>query len=176
VSLLNDCKYGHDIKGNVMRLSLLRGSTDPDPDADLGVHHFTYSLFPHAGTWELMTIPEAYALNDPPIVWSAAANRPRQNGAAASWVQPFVEADRSNVIIETIKQAEDGQGLIVRLFECKRRRGPVRIRTTFEIDQAWRTNILEENLTELPAEKKELQIRLRPYQIVTLRLIPVSKK
>jgi alpha-mannosidase len=51
VSLLNDCKYGHDIHDNVMRISLLRSPTMPDPEADLGEHHFSYSLFPHSGGW-----------------------------------------------------------------------------------------------------------------------------
>ena len=60
VSLLNDCKYGHDIHDNVMRLTLLRGPTMPDPAADYGEHHFTYSLFPHAGGWDERTQAAAY--------------------------------------------------------------------------------------------------------------------
>ena len=67
VSLLNDCKYGHDIRDNIMRLSLLRAPTSPDPEADQGQHYFTYSLLPHAGGWEAGTAAEAYRLNDPVI-------------------------------------------------------------------------------------------------------------
>ena len=55
VSLLNDCKYGHDIRDNVMRLSLLRSPTSPDPEADQGEHGFAYSLLPHAGGWDAGT-------------------------------------------------------------------------------------------------------------------------
>jgi alpha-mannosidase len=62
VSLLNDCKYGHDVQGNVIRLTLLRGPTYPDPDADQGEHHFTYSLLPHRGDWRAGTVPASYAL------------------------------------------------------------------------------------------------------------------
>ena len=68
VSLLNDCKYGHDIHDNVLRLSLLRAPTNPDPEADQGEHHFTYSLLPHAGAWDENTIAQAYFLNDPLVV------------------------------------------------------------------------------------------------------------
>ena len=68
VSLLNDCKYGHDIKDNVIRISLLRSPSDPDPEADRGEHRFAYSLLPHAGSWGDLTIAEAYCLNDPLIV------------------------------------------------------------------------------------------------------------
>ncbi|MDY7041502.1 MAG: glycoside hydrolase family 38 C-terminal domain-containing protein, partial [Chloroflexota bacterium] len=73
VSLLNDCKYGHDIQGNVIRLSLLRSPTMPDPEADQGEHRFIYGLLPHAGKWDEATIAAAYALNDPLIV----AERPK---------------------------------------------------------------------------------------------------
>ena len=44
VALLNDCKYGYDIQGNILRLSLLRAPNSPDPLADRGQHRFTYSL------------------------------------------------------------------------------------------------------------------------------------
>ena len=80
VSLLNDCKYGHDIHGNVMRLSLLRSPTYPDPEADQGEHRFTYSLLPHAGGWEAGTVAEAYALNDPLVVWGLGT---RDQGSGA---------------------------------------------------------------------------------------------
>ncbi len=65
-SLLNDSKYGYDAKDNVLRLSLLRAPEWPDPNADQGHHEFTYSLYPHAGTWrEAMTVRQGYDLNYP---------------------------------------------------------------------------------------------------------------
>src|SRR5205814_8119174 len=63
VSLLNDCKYGHDVRNNVMRISLLRSPTRPDPEADQGEHRFAYTLLPHRGSWDETTINAAYALN-----------------------------------------------------------------------------------------------------------------
>jgi alpha-mannosidase len=65
VSLLNDCKYGHDIHNNVMRITLLRSPTMPDPMADFGEHQFKYSMYPHVGSWNETTQREAYLLNDP---------------------------------------------------------------------------------------------------------------
>ncbi len=77
VALLNDCKYGHDIKDNVMRLTLIKSGIDPDPNADQGHHVFTYSLLPHAGGWrEAGVVREAYALNDPAFVGPAALPHP----------------------------------------------------------------------------------------------------
>ncbi len=69
VSLLNDCKYGHDIRDNVMRMTLLRSTTMPDPMADFGEHDFKYSLYPHLGVWNEETQREAYLLNDPLLVY-----------------------------------------------------------------------------------------------------------
>jgi alpha-mannosidase len=171
VSLLNDCKYGHDIRdnapqGGVMRISLLRSPTMPDPEADQGEHRFAYSLLPHAGSWGETTIAQSYALNDPLIV---------QSGSQASALQPLslLSAEPSNIVVETIKRAEDGNGLIVRLYESQRRRSQVRLHLGFKLGSAWLANLLEENQTELAPDGNMLALSVRPYEIVTLRLVPV---
>ena len=167
VSLLNDCKYGHDIYGNTMRLTLLRSTTAPDSDADLGEHHFTYSLLPHTGRWNESTISEAYALNDPIIVHQA------EGKAAKSEVTgSFVAVDSPNVVIETVKKAEDGQGFIVRLYESQRARGECILKSCFPLAEAWRANILEENQEELEVAGQQVSFAIKPYQILTLRLVP----
>ncbi|MBC7249714.1 MAG: alpha-mannosidase, partial [Anaerolineae bacterium] len=171
VSLLNDCKYGHDIHGNTIRLSLLRSPTIPDPEADQGEHRFAYSLLPHHGPWDESTVAAAYALNDPIIVWSATRGiKPdvQRNMRPVS----FLGTDQPNVVIETIKQAEDGQGIIVRLYENQRKRGEFTLTTAFPLAAAWRTNLLEENSERLEVEDHRLRCSIKPYQIVTLRLLP----
>ncbi|RLC96603.1 MAG: alpha-mannosidase [Chloroflexi bacterium] len=169
VSLLNDCKYGHDIRGNVIRLSLLRSPTNPDPQADAGEHRFAYSLLPHTGRWDERTVGAAYALNDPIIVWEVGAH-PR--GCPLPRPQmTFVSVDRPNVVIETIKRAEDGRGIILRLYESQRRRGPVTLTTGFPLAAAWRTNLLEENQEPLPCDDDRVTVYIKPYQILTLRIL-----
>ena len=74
--------------------------------------------------------------------------------------------------METIKGAEDGNGLIVRFYESQRSRSKVRLYLGFELGSAWRTNLLEENQTELAPNGKTLTLFVRPYEIVTLRLVP----
>jgi alpha-mannosidase len=171
VSLLNDCKYGHDIHENVMRLTLLRGTTAPDPNADLGEHNFKYSLFPHTGSWDERTIAEAYALNDPMIVYQSDAQT-TEAGIPESEVDSFVKVDQPNIVIETVKRAEDDNGFIVRLYESQRKRGEFTLSTIFQMAAVWRTNILEEDQEEIPVMGKELKYRIKPYQILTLRLVP----
>ncbi len=170
VSLLNDCKYGHDIRDNVIRISLLRSPTDPDLQADQGEHRFAFSLLPHTDRWDARTVGAAYALNDPLLVVDGVAH-------AAQPVQPallkgIVYVDRPNAVIETIKRAEDGEGVIVRLYESQRKRGPITLTAGFPLRAAWRTNLLEENLASISAHGSAITLNLRPFEIVTLRLVP----
>lgn len=167
VSLLNDCKYGHDIRENIIRLSLLRSPTNPDPEADQGEQHFTYSLFPHAGNWDENTIAAAYAINDPVIVYKPETSLP-----AARDLASLVAVDSPNLVIETLKQAEDGEGWIVRLYESQRRRGTASIQSVFPMAAAWKANIIEENQEELKVRDGRVEFSYRPYQIITLRLKP----
>jgi alpha-mannosidase len=153
----------------VIRLSLLRSPTHPDPEADRGEHHFTYSLLPHAGRWGQETLRQAYALNDPLRVF--ALPQPVEVNPSLPPPDSLVSVDRPNVVIETVKQAEDGNGLVVRLYESQRQRGPVALRTGFSLAGAWRTNLLEENETELPHNGSSVGFSIKPYQIVTLRLL-----
>ncbi|HVF26546.1 MAG TPA: alpha-mannosidase [Anaerolineales bacterium] len=180
VSLLNDCKYGHDIRDHIMRITLLRSPTAPDPMADYGEHQFKYSLYPHAGLWDEETQREAYLLNDPIIVYKSNVNRGVLTGKAVSKGQRSEEQSsplhslasvtKPNVIIETIKRAEDGDGIILRLYESQRKRGPVRVKLGFAVESAWETNLLEENESELSMENDSIRLNLKPYQIMTVRL------
>jgi len=169
VSLLNDCKYGHDIHKNVMRITLLRSPTMPDPMADFGEHQFKYSLYPHAGSWNEETQREAYLLNDPIIVFKPKVEG-RISEKQASDLQSLLSVTEPNVIIETIKRAEDGNGIIIRLYESQRKRGMVQVRAGFAVEAAWETNLLEENESALGVESNSIQLNLRPYQIMTIRL------
>ena len=92
-----------------------------------------------------------------------------------SSLQSLISSSSPNVIIETIKRAEDGEGIIVRLYESQRKRGPVRLTTGFPVEAAWETNLLEENETALRVENDAIQLELKPYQIMTLRLKPISR-
>lgn len=165
VSLLNDCKYGHDVQDNVIRLTLLRSPTFPDPLADQGQHRFTYSLLPHPHDWRAGTVPAAYSLNDPLIVRCVQGSR----GEAVN--PSLLSVDAPNVIIETVKQAEDGNGLIVRLYENERCRGLVTLKSGFPISAAYHCNLLEENQEKVDITLNEVRLMLTPYQIVTVRLI-----
>jgi alpha-mannosidase len=125
------------------------------------------------GYWDERTQAEAYTLNDPILVFQAERGvLPADYLPASPAARPgaFLRVDRPNAIIETVKRAEDGDGLIVRLYESHRKRGPVKLRVGFALESAWMTNLLEENETELRIEENQVLLDLKPFQIVTLRL------
>ncbi|MGB3554184.1 MAG: glycoside hydrolase family 38 C-terminal domain-containing protein [Jannaschia sp.] len=160
VALLNDCKYGYDIKGHMMRLTLIKSATSPDPQADQGRHVFTYALFPHAGGWTNGVIREAAFLNMPP----------RLERIAASGL-PFVTTSRSAVLVETIKPAEDGDGVILRLYEAHRTRGPVTLTFASAPLAVERSDLLEfEPGAAMIVSDRTVTFDIRPFEIVTLRV------
>jgi alpha-mannosidase len=164
-----------------MRITLLRSPTMPDPMADLGEHQFKYSLYPHAGAWNEETQWEAYLLNDPIVIYQrkderhlhrtiGLANRVQVGKTSALSLPSLVAVSSPNVIIETVKYAEDGDGVIVRLYESQRKCGPVKVRFGRALESVWKTNLLEENESELSMENDSILLNLKPYQIVTLRV------
>jgi alpha-mannosidase len=166
MALINDSKYGYDVQHNVMRLSLLKSPTSPDPIADQGEHRMTYSLLPHTGDWRNGVAANAYDVNDPLILRPVSS----ASGDAANY--QLVSVNKPNVIIETIKQAEDGNGIIVRLYENERNRGTFTVTTGFNLQAASIVNLLEEEQEMLTVQGNSVTLNMRPYMIASLRLIP----
>jgi alpha-mannosidase len=165
VSLLNDCKYGHESNGKLIRLTLLKGSIYPDPGADPGDHHFTYALYPHAGTWETsQTIQHALNLNQG-LTWysiPSSSFHSRENA--------FLQCNASNVTLEAIKLSEDGRHLVVRLVERENRYTSTSLIFDRSICEAWSCDLMENKETQLTPSDKAIQIVLKPYEILTLRV------
>ena len=114
VSLLNDCKYGHSVKDGCIGLTLIKSGIEPNPTTDQEEHFFTYALYPHAEGWQQAgTVREAYRLNQPAL---------SVRGGQAGTEYSLASVQPANVILETVKQAEDGNGVIVRLYETENAR------------------------------------------------------
>jgi alpha-mannosidase len=163
VTVANDRVYGHDVMRRtradggtttVLRDSLLRAPTFPDPGADRGRHTFRHSLVP--GSF-LAGVAVAYRLNCPP--------RER----VGVQVDPLVAVDGEGVLVEGVKLAEDGSGdLVVRLYEAVGRQVRTRLAPRFPVARAVRTDLLERPLPAYPGDP--LELRLRAFEIVTVRL------
>jgi alpha-mannosidase len=173
VTLINDCKYGHDVRDNTIRLTLLRGTTDPDPQADLGHHKFSYALLPHPGPLDETPVAAAYGFNDPPFAYLARNSVPERDSSIIRKVagRSFVSSDSSNLIIETIKRAEDGNGLIIRLYESMRKRGNAQITCLCPVEAAARTDLLEKDIEHIEVDGKRFILPYKPFEIITIRLV-----
>ncbi|RMF52861.1 MAG: alpha-mannosidase [Chloroflexota bacterium] len=167
VSLLNDCKYGYDVRENLLRLTLIKSPIFPDPSADLGTHTFTYSLLPHADPSLLTTFAEAYRLNAPVMIVPSS-------GKPAAAPLSLLSVSAPTVIVETVKRAEESDDLIVRLYRCTNARGTVKLRFGVPIRAVWRASLLEEPLEALPLHGESVTFALQPFEILTLRVALAS--
>ncbi len=160
VSLLNNCKYGHNIKDNAMKLSLLKSAKLPDTEADMGEHEFTYALYPHQGSLtEGGTIETANQLNLP------AQAVP---GAFAD-LRRIVKVSTPNVQLDVVKKAEDEDCLVVRLHECRGGQTTVVVSSEFPVKRIRACNLLEHDLEET-WEGSEVQLVMHPFEIRTFKL------
>lgn len=162
VSLLNDCKYGHSALDGVMTLTLIKSGIEPNPVADQEEHVFTYALYPHAEGWRAAgTVQEAMKLNQP--AYAAAGGQP-------GTVSSLVSVDKKNIILETVKKAEDKDGMIIRMYESENARTKAHISLGFAAVCVEECNCLEqkENTIELCGDGFDIEIK--PYEIKTYRV------
>jgi alpha-mannosidase len=160
VALLNDGKYGHSARDNVLGISLLRGPLYPDPLADEGEHRFTYSLFPHPGDWtEAGVTREAHSLNSPLVV---------RDGKAETAEFGLLRAEGVELALGALKPAEDGRGEILRLYEPHGARGECTLRFAHPVESVRRTNLLEEPEGTVELRDGAVHLAVRPFEVVTL--------
>jgi alpha-mannosidase len=162
VSILNNCKYGYDCKENVLRLSILRAPTDPDPHADEGEHAFTYSLFTSAGDWRNGTVEAGRELNTPLLVFAAP-----DNTEVARWQ---FAVDGGSVILESIKKAEDSDSLILRLFEHAGSDCTARVRLPKTPKRAAETDLLERDIGDLRIGGDAVVVPMGHNSITTVKI------
>ena len=167
VALLNDCKYGYDVRGNVLRLSLLRAPTAPDPECDQGRHRFTYALLPHAGDRFAGGVLEAASALNAPLTVMPVPSRPGPLPPAMS----FVSVDDPGFVVVAVKRADDGSGdLVVRGYEAYGGHRRVTLRVAVPFSAASRTDLLERVRHDMPISDAGVDLSLRPFELVTVRL------
>ena len=166
VSLLNDCKYGYDIKDSVMRLTLIKSPESPNEDADREMHYFTYSLYPHMGSWQNAdTVQTGYELNVP----VTALMLDRQDGVLPKEMS-FVSCE--NVIMEVVKQAEESNDIIVRVHECYNRRAQACVSFFKDVKKVYECDLEElKQLEEIDVSSGTFKFDIKPYEIKTFKLV-----
>lgn len=165
VALLNDCKYGYDVLDGHLGLTLLRCPTYPYKDADKGVHSFTYSLCSHKGSLaQSDVVALAFDLNNPIIQYQSESGG---NGQISEY--SLINCDKNNIVIDTIKKAENENSIIVRLYETHNIRSDVSFNLGFDFESAFVCDLLENNLYQINSDSRTINLKVKPFEIVTLK-------
>jgi alpha-mannosidase len=182
-SLLNDCKYGYDAKDNVLRISLLRSPESPDPHADEGHHHFTYSLYPHDGDWkQAETIRRGYELNYNLLGTQLFAHDGTGVGDYSGNDKPLTQRQSlvglsgPNVVLTAFKKAEGEDAIILRFYEWAGKESDVTIDLPFAPSKAYLANLMEQQGAELAVKGATLTVHTKPFEIQTVKLVFPSMK
>ena len=151
-----------------MRITLMRAPICPDPVGDKGVSTFVYRLYPHAGNWsQADTVKYAFELNQPLKGYAAKA----QAGSICT-KKSFVEVSRRNIAIDAVKPAQDGNGLIIRMYEAGKSRGNVKVKLNFaDVKKVIECNLMEVDENELAFNNNEFEFEITPNQVRTFRVI-----
>jgi alpha-mannosidase len=151
----------------MMALSLLRGPTNPDPQSDQEEHFFTYSLFPHAGTWrDAGVISQALDLNDPlDVLVTELHDGSRQP------IDSLFELDSDRLTVEALKPAESGIGVVLRLVERLGMAGDTQVKVALPLQKVSEVNLLEEETATLDLQESSWSFNVKPYEIRSFHLV-----
>jgi alpha-mannosidase len=172
VSLLNDCKYGYDSQPSQLRLTLLRSPSWPDPEADRGIHQFTYALYPHSGSWQSAgTVRRGYELNLPMQVMLLSTLCDRTNSSLPA-VGQFLDLQADNLILMALKQAEDyPDQLVFRCYECHGEAADCQVQSDLGLNIAHSVDLLERPTQILDASSDGKTVKFLPWKIASFTLL-----
>ena len=166
VSLMNDCKYGYSCNGNQLSITLIKSGIWPHI-SDQGNHRFVYSIYPHDGKYSKGgTVKRAYELNQPMFIC-----RPKRNDCYQLGNISLIKSTSSNIIIDTVKKAEDNNDIIVRMYESAGEVAGFNVEYGFSVSRVFITDILENNLKEVDVKDRQSELTAKPFEIITLRII-----
>jgi alpha-mannosidase len=166
-ALLNDCKYGYDAYEQLVRLTLVRGSTQPNANSDIGQHRIRYALLVHSGTSDLATVPVAAERFNNPV---AVAGAPAITHPDTTTTFSFASVDAGNVTLETVKKAEKSDALVLRLYEHANARATATVTFGVPVKSAKLVNLMEEGGEPVELRNNSVTVNLRPFEIATLML------
>ena len=166
-SLLNNSKYGYDAVGNLLRLTLLRSPTWPDPDADREHHHFSYALYPHTGDWkQALTVRHGYEFN-----YGLKAMQVQAHSGAMQPDHSFATVAESNVVLTAVKKTEAGDGLIFRFYEWAGKGGNITLTVPPGATGATLVNLMEKpEGSAIAVTGDKVTVPVTPFQIQTVQI------
>ena len=166
-SLFNDCKYGFNAEGSVMKLTVLKSASYPYPAADEGEHVLSYAITTHNGSIaESNIVQQAHLFNQPMY----ASKIKKQEGSLGESFS-LVSCDNKNVIIDTVKKAEDSSDMIVRLYETYNSRNTVKVSVAGDFKEAYLCDLMENQLEKLELNDGTVTVPVKNFEIVTVKFV-----
>jgi alpha-mannosidase len=183
VSLLNDCKYGFDSKSDIIRMTILRSSQYPfmlrrafglpfdekraeTEVADQGEHDISYALYPHASDFKkAQTVKKAFEFNYPLLTLVVPAH-----GGELPKSKSFLSIHPENLILTTMKMAEDSDDWILRFYETVGKEAEAVIELPKVPESVKETDLMENEKSNSPVQDREIHVRTRKHEIKTLKV------
>lgn len=167
-AVLNNGKYGYRVKDTTIDINLLRSPCYPDVNADYGKHSFTYAFYPHKGDRVEAKVSEhAYQLNMPLSVAKVSTDGQIEAKEAAQ----LMKFDNGGAaVIESIKAAEDGRGIILRVYESTGADCDITLRPNFRFQRASVVDLTENEVTECAVSGGTISASLKPFEILSIKI------
>ena len=166
IAVINESKYGHGLINNDISLSLLRGPTYPDPDCDMGKHSFKYALMSHSGSLSTSSVlKEATMFNIPCVALPVG----KTNGTLPKTFFT-VKAEAEQLVLDTVKPAEDGSGTVIRMYEGRKTRGVEKLTLGMTATKAYLCDMLENEQSELEIIDGTITVPFKPFEIITIKV------
>lgn len=168
VSLINEAKYGYDVKGNTLRLSLLRSPVWPDPTADRGKHRINYALYPHPGRWEdSLTVQRGAEFNVPLLVTMTTAHRGKSPSRHS-----FISVTPAHIVMSSLKKAEDSGAWVITLYDSTHRGGTAVVTLAFPPAKAVLSDFLETDGTPLTIQGQQVTVPIKEGALAVIKIFP----
>jgi len=171
ISLLNDSKYGFDVKGNTVRMTLVRTSYSPDTRPDYGEHEILYSIYPHKGDWkEAQTFRRGYEVNHP--LECITVTDPSSGSLPET--KSFIQVEPENVVVSCAKKAEDSDDIIIRMYDATGEGAEAELTLGFEAKRASEVDLMEKEIAQLELKNGKINMSVKPFEIKTTAIRPID--
>ncbi|MBI4977870.1 MAG: alpha-mannosidase [Spirochaetes bacterium] len=162
VSLINDCKYGHDVRGNCMRITLIKAGTYPDANADIGIHRFSYAIYPHEGhVKDSLTVETGYRFNNPVFVTETEPHNGDRDTVT------FIKVYANHTVLDTVKRAEDVDAYVLRFYQSKNMQENVTVVIERPLKSVVETDLLERPTDNVKLNPDGFSFIAKPFEIRT---------
>lgn len=166
VSLLNDCKYGYDIHENVIGITLIKSAVRPDETADRGEHTFTYSLYPHKGSWQESNVQQSAMELNVSLIGKETGGDAKSNDSFG-----LLSVDSDHIVIDTVKRAEEERAYIIRLYEFKNQKEQgITMSFGLPVKKVVETNLIERELGDIDVTDGQIHFDIAGYEIKTYKV------